>query len=176
MPSNARERQERQLFDYLRFQRGCVQVIEGDPQVLRFLGMKGMPKCADAIGLHQAPNAAGPRRVTVAESKGKDMDSAVEQLGNAAAGIFEKFGRETKVDLVVMVPALQERPADALSPGPGYRAVPLETGRHKFTLQESKGGPPLQARPRVTYPEWIRWSSQVASLRIVVLVVNGPNS
>jgi hypothetical protein len=84
-----------------------------------FLGIKGLFKCADALGLHQPENAAGLRRFTVAESKGKDMDSAVEQLGNAAAGVFEKFGRETKVELLIMVPAPQERPAGALSPGHG---------------------------------------------------------
>ena len=111
MPSNPGEKQERQLFDYLRFQRNCKEVIEGDQQVRSFLRMKGPFKCADALGLHQPLNAAGPRRITVAESKGMDMASAVEQLGNAAAGAFEKFGRETKVELLVMVPAVQERPA-----------------------------------------------------------------
>jgi hypothetical protein len=176
MSMDAGEKQERQLFDYLRFQRHCVQVIEGDPQVRSFLGIKDGFKCADALGLHQAANAPGPRRITVAESKGKDMDSAVEQLGNAAAGVFEKFGRETKVDLLVMVPALQERPAGNLSPGHGYRAAPLPTGLGKFTLQESMGGPPSQARPKVTYPEGVKWSAQVASLRIVVLTLNGPTS
>lgn len=174
MPSNAGEKQERQLFEYLRFKRFCVQVIEGDQQVRSFLGMEGLFKCADALGLHQEEKAAGPRRITVAESKGKDMESAVEQLGNAAAGVFEKFGRETKVDLLVMVTSLQERPTGALSPGPGYRVDPLKTGRNKFTLQESMGGPPLQARPRVTYPKWANWSSQVAALRIVVLVLSDP--
>src|SRR5579863_6366489 len=166
MASNAGKRQERQLFDYLRFQRHCVNVIEGDQQVRSFLGINGMFKCADALGLHQPGNAAGPRRFTVAESKGKDMDSAIEQLGNAAAVVFEKFGRETKVDLLIMVPALQERPAGALSPGHGYRVTPLTTGRGKFTLQESMGGPLLQARARVTYPEGAKWSVQVAALRV----------
>jgi hypothetical protein len=33
MPSNAGEKQERHLFDYLRFQRFCVQVIERDQEV-----------------------------------------------------------------------------------------------------------------------------------------------
>lgn len=176
MPSNVGEKQERHLFDYLRFERGCLQVIEGDRQVRNFLGMKGMLKCADALGLHQPLNAAGPRRVTVAESKGTDMDSAVEQLGNAAAGVFEKFGRETKVDLLVMVPTLQERPSGALSPGHGYRVDPLKTGRNKFTLKESMGGPPVLAQPRVTCQEWIGWSTQTASLRIVVLALNDPAS
>jgi hypothetical protein len=176
MPSNAGEKQERQLFDYLRFQGGCKHVIERDQQVRSFLGMKGLFKCADALGLHQPLNAAGPRRITVAESKGTDMDSAVEQLGNAAAGVFERFGRETKVDLLVMVPAVQERPTGALSPGHGYHVAPLKTGRDKFTLVEAMGGPVLQAQPRVTYPEWAKWSGQVASLRIVVLVLNGPTS
>ena len=171
MPSDAGKKQERLLFDYLRFKRGCVEVIEGDQQVRDFLDMKGLFKCADAIGLHQPLNAAGPRRITVAESKGTDMDSAVEQLGNAAAGAFEKFGRETRVDLLVMVPALVERPTGSLSPGHGYRADPLKTGRNKFTLQESMGGSPLQAQPKVTYPEWFGWFPQVTSLRIVVLVL-----
>jgi len=156
MPSAAAWKQEQHLFNYLKHERQCAQVIEGDPAVRSFLGMKVAPKCADAIGLHQPLNAAGPRRVTVAESKGKDMDSAVEQLGNAAAGVFEKFGREIKVDLLVMVPSLQERPTGSLSPGHGYRAEPLKTGFKKLTLQESMGGPPLQARPKITYPDWIK--------------------
>lgn len=175
MPS-AGAKQERYLFDYLRFQRGCVQVIEGDQEVRDFLGMKGMPKCADAIGLHQPPDAAGPKRITVAESKGTDLDSAVEQLGNAAAGVFQMFGREANVKLLVLVPALVERPSGSLSPGPGYRVDPLPTGRNKFTLQESMGGPPLQAKPIVTYPDWVIWAPQVALLPIVVLTLNDPAS
>jgi hypothetical protein len=175
MSSSTGEKQERKLFDYLRFQRHCVQVIEGDQEVRGFLGIKGMPKCADALGLHQPANAPGARRITVAESKGTDMNSALEQLGNAAAGVFEKFGREANVDLVVMVRALQERPSGALSPGHGYRVDPLKTGRNKFTLQESMGGLPQVARPRVTYQEWAKWSSRVAALHIVVLSLSGPD-
>ncbi|MGH9648319.1 MAG: hypothetical protein ACRD4E_16060 [Bryobacteraceae bacterium] len=176
MPSNAGEKQEQLLFKYLQFERHCFQVIEGDQQVRNFLGMKGMFKCADALGLHQSPNSAGPRRFTVAESKGTDMNSAVEQLGNAAAGVFEKFGREAKIDLLVMVSALVERPSGALSPGHGYRVDPLKTGLNKFALQESMGGPILPAQPRVTYPEWVKWSAQVASLRIVVLTLQSAAS
>jgi hypothetical protein len=168
-------KQEKLLFDYLRFQRYCVQVIAGDHEVRNFLGMKGQPKCADALGFHHALNAPGPRRITVAESKGTDMDSAVEQLGNAAAGVFEKYGRETKVELLIMVPELVERPSGHLSPGHGYRVDPLKTGLNKFTLQESTGGPAFPAKPRVTYPEWVKWSSQVSSLRVIVLTLKGPD-
>jgi hypothetical protein len=157
-------------------QLGCVEVIEGDEQVREFLGMKGLFKCADAIGLRQPLNSPGPRRFTVAESKGTDMDSVVEQVGNAAAGVFQKFGREARIDLLAMVPALVEQPTGSLSPGPGYRADPLKTGRNKFTLQESMGAAPVQARPRVTYPEWITWFPQVASLRIVLLVLDDASS
>jgi hypothetical protein len=173
---NAGDKQEQVLFKYLRFERHCVQVIEDDPQVRDFLGMKGMFKCADALGLHQLPNAAGPKRITVAESKGTKVETAVEQLGNAAAGVFEKFGRETSVDLLVLVPTLVERPIGALSPGNGYQADPLKTGLNKFTLQESKGGPILPAQAKVTYPAWARWSPQVALLRIVVLTLKNPTS
>jgi hypothetical protein len=164
-------KQEQYLFDYLRLKRGCVEVIKGDEQVRTILGMKGTPKCADALGFHQLRNATGTRRVTVAESKGTDMNSAVEQLGNAAAGVLEMFGRETKVDLLLMVPALVERPSGRFSPGHGYSVSPLKTGLNKFTLQESMGGPPLQARPKITYPEWNQWAAQVSALRIVVLVL-----
>jgi len=174
MPFNAGHKQEQLLFDYLRFQRGCDEVIEGDQQVRDFLGMKGLAKCADALGLHQPLNAAGMRRITIAESKGTDMNSAVEQLGNAAAGVFENFGRETRIDLLVMVSALQERPGGHLSPGSGYRVEPLKTGLRKFTLQEWMEGPPVPARPRITYPEWAAWHPQVASLNIVVLALNDP--
>ena len=100
------------------------------------------------------------------------MNSAVEQLGNAAAGVFEKFGRETKVDLLVVVPSPVERPSGSLSPGHGYRADPRKTGRNLFTLQESMGGLPSQARPRVTYPEWTKWSHSVGALSIIVLVMS----
>jgi hypothetical protein len=170
--ANLGEKQEELLFQYLRFKRHCVQVIEGDHAVRKFLEMPGTFKCADALGLHQAANAAGPRRITVAESKGTDMNSAVEQLGNAAAGVLEKFGRETIVDLLVVVSALVERPSGSLSPGHGYRADPRKTGRNMFTLQESMGGPPSQARPRVTYPGWTKWSHSVGSLSIGVLVLS----
>jgi hypothetical protein len=174
MPSNAGWKQEQHLIEYLRVQQHCVEVIGGDQQVRSFLGMKGTPKCADAIGLRQRRDAPGPKRITVAESKGTGMDSAVEQLGNAAAGVFEKFGRETRVELLVMVPTLVERPSGSLSPGHGYRVDPLKTGRNKFTLQESMGGAPLQARPRITYQEWGGWSPQVTALRIVVLTLSDP--
>jgi hypothetical protein len=175
MPANAGSKQEQHLFDYLRYKQLCAKVIAGDQHVRAFLGMKETFKCADAIGFRQPLEAAGPKRVTVAESKGTDMNSAVEQLGNAAAGVFEMFGRETKVDLLVMVPALVERPSGFLSPGNGYRADPLKTGRNKFTLQESMGGPPIQARPKISYPEWSKWSSQVTALRIVVLTLTNPS-
>ena len=176
MASSAGQRQERYLFDYLKFQRCCALVIEGDAAVRGFLGMDETSKCADAIGLHQPLDAPGARRITVAESKGTDMNSAVEQLGNAAAGIFEKFGRETSVNLLLMVRALVARPSGSLSPGQGYHVEPLQTGRNKFTLQESMGGPPLRAKPTVTYPDWARWYPQVALLPIVVLVLNDPPS
>jgi hypothetical protein len=174
MPSSAGAKQEKQLFDYLRFQRGCVEVIEGDQAVSNFLGMQGTYKCGDALGLHPPLNSPGPRRVNVAESKGTDMNSAVEQLGNAAAGVFQRFGRETRIDLLVLVPALQQRPGGAFSPGHGFRAEPLKTGLNKFALQEWMEGPPVQAKPKVTYPAWITWSAQVSSLRITVLVLKGP--
>jgi hypothetical protein len=170
--ANPGEKQEELLFKYLRLNRHCVQVVEGDQAVRKFLEMPGTFKCADALGFHQTAKTAGPRRVTVAESKGTDMNSAVEQLGNAAAGVLEKFGRETKLDLLVVVPSLVERPSGSLSPGHGYRADPRRTGRNMFTLQESIGGPPLQARPRVTYPGWTKWSHSVGTLSIVVLVMN----
>ena len=169
------EKQEEYLFQYLRLERRCHHVVEGDLAVRDFLGMKGRHGCADALGLHRASQAAGSRRVTVAESKGNDIASAVEQLGNAAAGVFEKFGRETKVDLLLMVPSLLERSSGALSPGPGYRVDPLKTGRNKFTLQESMGGPITDAQPRVTYPDWMKWDRNISLLRIIVLVLNAPD-
>lgn len=174
MPIDPGAKQEQLLFDYLRFDRYCVHVVKGDAEVRSFLGMKEQAKCADALGFHQPLNSAGPRRVTVAESKGTDMDSAVEQLGNAAAGVFEKFGRETKVELLVLVPGLVERPSGHLSPGHGYRVAPLETGLDKFVLQESMGGPPSTARPKVTYHEWKAWSAQVGVLRIILLNAKTP--
>lgn len=169
MLPDAGERQEHRLFDYLRFRRHCVHVIKGDEEVRSFLGMKGRPKCADALGFHQSLTAAGPKRVTVAESKGTDMGSAMKQLGNAAAGVFEMFGRETNIDLCLMVPGLQELHSGVLSPGNGYLALPMSTGLGKFTLYKSIGGPPLLASPEVTYPEWAKWALMVRCLRIAVL-------
>lgn len=164
------EKQEEILFDYLRFDRHCLEVIRGDDEVRRFIGMKLGFKCADALGLHQSLHSDGPRRITVGESKGKDMGSALEQLGNAAAGVFERFGRETKVDLLLIVPELQERPGGFLSPGPGYRAGPRKTGLRKFILQESTEEGVFAAMPAVTYPGWKeRWYSQVSKLPILLL-------
>ncbi|MBZ5581534.1 MAG: hypothetical protein LAQ30_04880 [Acidobacteriia bacterium] len=176
MPVQPGEKQERVLFKYLRFQMCCVDVIQGDQKVRELLGMKGMYKCADALGLHTDINGPGPRRITVAESKGTDMGSAVEQLGNAAAGVFEKFGRETRVDLLVLVPTLVERPSGFLSPGAGYRADPLKTGLNKFTLLESPGGAPFPARPKVTYPEWVTWAPRVNAMPIIILRLDIPAS
>ena len=96
------------------------------------------------------------------------MNSAVEQLGNAAAGVFEKFGRETKIELLLVVSSFEERPSGALSPGPGYRVEPLRTGRDKFSLHESTMDGTIPMRPRVTYPEWSKWSPRVALLPLVV--------
>ena len=170
MTTSAGQNQEDRLFKYLRHDRHCVQVIQGDHAVRTFLGMKGIPKCADAMGLHQAVNAPGPKRFTIAESKGTDMDSAVEQLGNAAAGIYEKFGREAKVDLLVMAPSMTLQ-RGFLSPGPGYAAVPLNTGLNKFNLQEAKGEVVSPANPRITYADWSSWATAVRRLRIVVLTL-----
>src|SRR5262249_17216487 len=50
---NAGQKQEERLFKYLRYKRHCIEVIEGDQIVRTFLGMRGTPKCADAIGVHQ---------------------------------------------------------------------------------------------------------------------------
>jgi hypothetical protein len=60
--AEAGAKQEKLLVNYGRFQRHCIQVIEGDQEVRSFLGMKGQPKCANALGFHQATNAAGPKR------------------------------------------------------------------------------------------------------------------
>ena len=168
----AGEKQERVLFSYLRYRRHCVQVVEGDEAVREFLGMKEKYKCADALGFHQGPDAPGPRRVTVAESKGNDIDSAVEQLGNAAAGVYEMFGRETAVDLLVLIPTLVEK-LGSMSPGGGYRVTPRDTGLNKFILEEWRGGPSVQARPKLTYPKWASWDSKVYSLPITVLKAEG---
>jgi hypothetical protein len=94
----------------------------------------------------------------------------MEQLGNAAAGVFAKFGRETKVDLLMLVPALVEKPAGSLSPGGGFRAQPLAAGRNKFLLQEYGEGSPSQAKPVVTYTAWKNWIPLVESLPVIVLL------
>jgi hypothetical protein len=70
MPASAGQKQEDRLFKYLRLDRRCVQVIQGDQAVRTFLGMKGTPKCADAIGLHQAMNARAPSASQSANPKG----------------------------------------------------------------------------------------------------------
>jgi len=170
MPGSAGQKQEEQLFRYLRVDRHCVEVIQGEPAVRTFLGMKSTPKCADALGLHQALNAPGPKRFTIAESKGTDMDSAVKQLGNAAAGVYEKFGREAHIDLIVMAPSLTLEHG-IHSPGPGYGADPLKTGLNKFTLQEAKGGVVAAAKPLITYTDWNSWAGVVGQLRIVILTL-----
>jgi hypothetical protein len=70
------------------------------------------------------------------------------------------------------LPAQGELDSGDLSPGGGYRADRLRTGRNKFALQEWDEGSPLPAKPVIDYPEWARWFPRVASLRVVVLALN----
>jgi hypothetical protein len=177
--ATAGEKQEQYLFQYLRNVRHCVQVIEGDQNVRDFLKAKGMPKCADALGLHQAANFPGPKRVTVAESKGDDIGRAAVQIGNAAAGVLAEFGVATSLDLLILVPKIVGARDGGLSPGSGYLAAPLKTGRQKFSLlEQSEGGwqsPIRPVRPKVldVPDEWKKWSDRVSLLPITVLVMNG---
>ncbi len=83
------EDQELRLEQYLLSHRRCVQIFGRDQQVRQELQLPRNCKCADILALH-SPRAA-VTEVTVAESKGTDILTALVQLGNAAAGALECF-------------------------------------------------------------------------------------
>jgi hypothetical protein len=83
------EAQELRLEQYLRSHRRCEEIFRPDQQVRQELHLPKNCKCADILALH-SPKAA-VTEVTVAESKGTDISTALVQLGNAAAGALECF-------------------------------------------------------------------------------------
>lgn len=159
--------QEMRLVQYLRG-RGYLETIHGEEAVKKELGLPGLTcKCADVLGLCATKTPC--RRVIVAESKGTDVASCIKQLGNAGAGVFEHFGAQLELRLLLYRSGLRRLP-EGLSPGPGYlvKATPipnlyhlLDASSHLISL--------ARARCELSLP-WIRWNSRLQQLVIEVYV------
>lgn len=162
-PGNA---QEERLFHYLRAHYHCDHVFHPEEQVRAELNI-GDRACADFLVLHAPP--AVVQEVTIAESKGTDTHHALEQLGNTAAGAFEKYTGLRVVRLLIYVPRLTPTPVGA-SPGPGYTVTRADAaGLHPLNNALTENIVP--AHPVVTLPgPWNRWSAAVGALPVYVVV------
>ena len=137
------EEQELRLEQYLRSHRSCVEIFAPDQQVRQELQLPRNCKCADILALH-APRAA-VTEVTVAESKGTDISTALVQLGNAAAGALECFLGLHTLHLLICVPRLVQTSVGR-SPGPGFTAgasstaafSSFRTHRHRAFLRHER--------------------------------------
>jgi len=160
------EAQELRLEQYLRIHRRCVEIFRPDQRVRQELRLPQNCNCADIVALH-SPRAA-VTEVTVAESKGTDILTALVQLGNAAAGALECFVGLQTVHLLIYVPRLVQTEAGR-SPGPGFTVV--SSTRELFVLQDAQASNIVPARARIELGHpWNRWLPQVQRQDIELLV------
>ena len=161
------EEQELRLEQYLRSHRSCVEIFAPDQQVRQELQLPRNCKCADILALHSPRDAV--TEVTVAESKGTDISTALVQLGNAAAGALECFLGLHTLHLLICVPRLVQTSVGR-SPGPGFTAGASSTAG-LFVLQDAQTSSvaPARALIELGHP-WNRWLPQVQRLEIELLV------
>jgi len=161
------EAQELRLEQYLRIHRRCVEIFHPDQRVRQELRLPQNCNCADIVALH-SPRAA-VTEVTVAESKGTDILSALVQLGNAAAGALECFLGLQTVHLLIYVPRLVQTGVGR-SPGPGFTVGGTSTA-DLFVLQDAQTSSIVPARALIELGHpWNRWLPQVQRLDIQLLV------
>lgn len=164
--------QELRLVEYLRT-RGYREIVHGEEAVRELLELPDQPgcKCADVLGF--APSQRIVQRVVIAESKGTEISRAVLQLGNAAAGVIEKYGTEPKLELLLYLPALRKVEA-GLSPGPGYLVEPGGSpGRWTLLTARQELRKPERARCELDL-RWSRWNPFLAKYQVVVMVEEAP--
>jgi len=158
--------QEERLLHFLRAHWHCHHVFHPEEQIRAELGIGGR-SCADFLVLHSPP--ASVQEVTIAESKGTETHHALKQLGNAAAGAFEKYPGLLAVRLIIYVSHLV-RTFVGPSPGPGYTVgasgIPDLQLLNNATSEHIVGAHPIV---NLSAP-WNRWSAAVGALPVYVAV------
>jgi hypothetical protein len=87
---------------------------------LHQLRLKDHVECADIVGFK--PSRSTATHVIVCESKGTQLDGALEQIGNVAAAMLDQFSaqnRQVELFLLVYGKSIRNVPAGE-SPGPNY--------------------------------------------------------
>jgi len=159
------EAQELLVEQYLRLHRHCIEIFRPETDVRTRLGLPTACRCADILALHSPQPAVS--EITIAESKGTDVDRALTQLGNASAGAFESFPGLRTVHLLVWV-ARTIPTAAGTSPGPGFT---ITGGAGVPRLQDARTSTIVPARAVIDLGHpWNRWSPQVQQLDIELLV------
>ena len=118
---------ERRAVEFIK-RNGYQDLIGGDRTVAIKLNLtlcqRGAPRCADLLGF--IPNRQNPTQALICEAKGKDIDHALIQLGNAAAALLAHLidPKDTNVQLTLMVftskSKLFQSPIVGPSPGNGF--------------------------------------------------------
>ena len=161
------EAQELRLEQYLRSHRRCTEVFRPDHLVRQELQLPQNCKCADILALHSPRSAV--TEVTVAESKGTGLATALAQLGNTAAGALERFVGLQTIHLLIYVPRLVQTGAGQ-SPGPGF-IVNAGAAADVFVLQDAQTSTIVPARALIELgPPWNRWLPQVQRLVVELLI------
>jgi hypothetical protein len=160
--------QELRLVQHLRSQ-GYAEIVHGEEFVKRELGLplgSGV-KCADVLGY--LPNKRAIGRIVIAESKGTNVATAVRQIGNAAAAVFERYGANRDTKLLLYTSAVRKLDI-GLSPGPGY-LLRNKDGQHLFVLLDATSVPSTTAHAQCELgAPWIRWNSKLYQMEIDVYV------
>ena len=95
-------------------------LMPDDPDVRRELKLKDNIKCADIVGFQ--PNRSMATHAIVCESKGTNIDDALQQIGNVAAALLDHFdsqNRRIQLFLLVYGNRIRQIPIGD-SPGPNY--------------------------------------------------------
>jgi hypothetical protein len=162
--------QEQRLVTYLR-SIGWMNIVHDDQKVKPVLGLPPGPgiKCADVLGF-SSEDQKKSTRIVVAESKGTDIPSALRQIGNAAAGVYECFGQNRQVRLLLYTNALRNVKGK-LSPGPGYFAEPLGKPHLYRIIDATKSmtGPEVHPECDLAFP-YSKWRPIVVRMNVELYV------
>jgi hypothetical protein len=164
---NAGFEQEKRLVPYLK-QLGYLEVVPGENDIKRLLDLPFSCKCADILAF--SPTRALYNRIVVAESKGTDVASSLTQLGNAAAGVLEKFGDSKDLKLLLYRSELLKLSV-GLSPGPGYLVEATNDPKVYKLLNATSEDTSLLARAKCELVRpWSEWNAHLQKLVIEVHV------
>jgi hypothetical protein len=149
---------------------GYLDTYATEEVVKRKLGLPTGPnvKCADLLGIFPG-KGYGPR-VIIGESKGTEVRKSLTQLGNAAAGVLQKFGPGSTITLLLYREKFTNEPA-GWSPGGGFVVgVALNHPHGSFQLIKASETAIRASADCELGPPWNKWVGSVAKLPIAVYV------